>query len=251
MAETRRVFPQSPSAPILEETKRKDGEYLSSSQRRKQAAVFPQEPPYERRRRRRGCLGCCCYLLGWLIFVLVCIVVALGIAALVVWLVLRPIHLPNYSVEQVSLSSISTNSAPPTVSATIDYRVRAHNPNKHIGIHYDSIRVLSDYNGNLRVGVGELPGFYQPHRNVTILHGTVVADRVGVSQSLVNSIQSDVAQGRVPLTIVVRVRARVKARSLTLPKIRVRYTCHIHVSPANSPGGARLLDKRCKVRVGL
>ncbi|XP_024537169.1 NDR1/HIN1-like protein 10 [Selaginella moellendorffii] len=244
---TDRIHPAaSPSAPILEESKRLNGAY----QQKIPDQLFPPHPaayvPPARRRSRR-CCGGLCRCLCWLLALVVIIVILLGITALVFWLVIRPVRSPSYNVQDVSpVFTISTDSNPPLLDAIVSFTVRAENPNRRIGIYYDRVAIYLYYAG-LQVGESSIDPFYQGHRDVRFLRSNLTTTDLPLTQELATSLRNDIAQNRVPLDVRVRVKARVKIGALKSPRVKVRSHCSVVVRP----DGAGLLERNCRVRVRL
>ncbi|ERN16146.1 hypothetical protein AMTR_s00030p00214230 [Amborella trichopoda] len=103
-----------------------------------QGVTVPPPHAYHRPPRGRGCGPCC--ILTTLLKLVITIMVILGIAALVAWLILHPNKL--------------------------DISIR--NPNKKIGICYDKVDAMAYYEGE-RFSWASLPAFYQGHKNTTVL----------------------------------------------------------------------------------
>ncbi|KAF3781995.1 hypothetical protein EJ110_NYTH35376 [Nymphaea thermarum] len=103
---------------------------------------------------------------GTLFKLIIAIIVILGIAALLIWLVLRHGHqvLRRRCVSDTVQLDQCEHSA-------LQSQIECHsirNPNKKIGIDYDELDVAAYYNGE-RFGWVQLPGFYQGHKNTTTL----------------------------------------------------------------------------------
>ncbi|KAL3679872.1 hypothetical protein R1sor_022828 [Riccia sorocarpa] len=218
------------------------------------AAGPPVDAGYEERGdQRRGRTGNpCCRLLACLCSLLVAIIIALGIAALVFYLVVHP-KAPKYNVQDVRLASFSVSPASSTdlsagflLNAVTTYEVEARNPNGKIGIYYDTINidVLSE---GVSIGAGSIPPFYQGHRNTTLIVRELRASNVPLKSAVGNALQSAQQSGRIPLYVEVDVRARVKVGSWTSPHFWVRVRCDVAVNP-NVGSGSQVVSKKCKVK---
>ncbi|XP_065011225.1 NDR1/HIN1-like protein 10 [Musa acuminata AAA Group] len=108
-----------------------------------------------------GSGGCCCKLLCSLVQ----LVISLGLVVLIWWLIFHP-RLPRASVQEAQLMSFSLadNSTALLFNLTVGLALR--NPNKRVGIYYDSLVVAALYHGVL-LQTAPLPTFYQHHKNTT------------------------------------------------------------------------------------
>ncbi|XP_064968548.1 NDR1/HIN1-like protein 10 isoform X2 [Musa acuminata AAA Group] len=105
--------------------------------------------------------GCCCKLLCSLVQ----LVISLGLVVLIWWLIFHP-RLPRASVQEAQLMSFSLadNSTALLFNLTVGLALR--NPNKRVGIYYDSLVVAALYHGVL-LQTAPLPTFYQHRKNTT------------------------------------------------------------------------------------
>ncbi|CAM6017558.1 unnamed protein product [Sphagnum balticum] len=131
--------------------------------------------------------------------------VVLGIAALVVWLILRPIRAPQYTVENIQFQSFNL-STPQQQSGVLNsdilLTIQANNPNKKIGIIYESITTTTFFNGN-ELGSGVIPPFYQGHQNITTVTSHLSIVNYALTQSDADSLKTDIANNNnsVPLEV--------------------------------------------------
>ncbi|CAK9201769.1 unnamed protein product [Sphagnum jensenii] len=221
----------------------------------------------ERRKRRRGsgthrCCGtgrgvggvCCCILSSLCAF-LVASIVILGITALILWLVLRP-QAPHYSLQQIQFQKFSVDAdqqgsnqqqAMSVLNADIQLTIEANNPNKHIGILYDSITTSASYDGN-EVGNVVIPPFYQGHHNITDVKSQLKIVNYPLTQTVASSLRTDIANNSVPFRVRTSVKARVKIGSYKSFAFWVHVTCNLSFSPPTSsnPNGA-VINKSCQL----
>ncbi|KAJ7518181.1 hypothetical protein O6H91_21G058500 [Diphasiastrum complanatum] len=227
--------------------------YPDSGQPRLNGASYnpKQIPPpatYTAPRRRRRNPICVC--LGWIFAALITIVVILGIAALVIYLVLHP-KAPKYQLLDAHVSQLDVSGNPtfsnPQMSYNIAFTLQAYNPNKKIGIYYDDIRVFLSYD-SLEVGQASIAPFYQGHKNTTILETDLTRQNITLQQTTATSLQADLGRQSIPFQILVKVRARVKVGSWKSPHFKVRDTCSVTISPPSAAVAARLLSSSCKAK---
>lgn len=202
---------------------------------------LPAPAVYRRGRPGRGGGGCCC-LLAWLCSTFAVLVVALGIAVLIFWLVVQP-RAPKFDISNVQIDGLSST-ASSTINTTITFELKARNPNKHMGIYYDNIRVNLETDGDY-IGGGNLPSFYQGHKNTTYISGELKSENVSLDDGARNLLGS--SSSNLPLYAKVDVKARVKVGSVKSPKIKVKVRCDLTVDLSRTTG-SQLSTTKCKVK---
>lgn len=212
------------------------------------AAPLPVSPDdYDSRENRRR--DPCCRCAAWFCGLLVALILAIGIAVLVFFLVVHP-KAPKYNVMDVRLQSFSVSPASDgstfVLNALTTYEVEARNPNRKIGIYYDTINidVLSE---GVVIGEGSIPPFYQGHRNTTVIIGDLRASNVPLESTVGNSLLNAQRSGRIPLYVAVDVRARIKIGSWRSPHFWVRVRCDVSVNP-DVASGSQVVSKKCQVK---
>ncbi|KAG0626025.1 hypothetical protein M758_2G097100 [Ceratodon purpureus] len=211
------------------------------------SAGSPLPPPatYTKRHHRSnrgGLAGCCCCFFATLCSLLVTLILLLGIAVLVLWLVLRPIHLPKYSLDNVDVRSFSVGQGS-TLNANIVYNITANNPNRKIGIKYDAINLETSYDGQV-FGHSAIPAFYQGHQNITSLASELNATNFPLRASSATALASQIQSNSVPLFVRADAKVRVKIGSQTSSAFWVRVDCDVVVGV--KPG--QLISKSCRLK---
>lgn len=240
------VHPSAPLAPNMQYSDKMAG-----------ATVGPLPPPatYSKpySRRHRGCTGCCCCLLTTLCSILVAVVVILGITALVLWLVLRPIHAPTYSINDIQIKTFSVgssnstaNNATTTLSADLLYNITATNPNKHIGIKYDKINIATSYDGEV-FAQNTVPSFYSGHQNVTTIVSEFNVTNFALSSTAGSALVTAVQSNSVPLHTRADAKVRVKIGSYTSFAVWVHVDCDVSIKPPSGSTSASVISKSCKL----
>ena len=230
------VHPSAPEAPMLYNQK---------------DFTLPAPATYAKpsgRRHRGGLAGCCCCLLSTFCSLLFAFLILVGITILVLWLVLRPVHLPKYSLNDVDITNFSVvpNSAKTgyNLNSNIVYNITAENPNHKIGIKYDYINLQTSYDGQV-FAQSSIPEFYQGHRNTTVLSSAVtVTDFPLQSGTNVAALQS--SENNLPLKFQATAKVHVRIGKYTSPGFKVRVDCDVNVNVAVTP--AQLLSKSCKLK---
>jgi len=171
----------------------------------------------------------------------VAFLVLAGITILILWLVLKPVHLPKYSLDNVDVNSFSVGGS--TVNADFTYNITANNPNRKIGIKYDTINLDTSYSGQ-ELGKSVIPGFYQGHQNVTSLSSELKVVNAVLSSSSATALQSQLAANSVPLHVRADAKVHVRIGKYTSPGFWVRVDCDVNmgVSPAT------VNSKSCKLK---
>jgi len=196
---------------------------------------IPPKTDYHRPGRRSGCGGggCFCCLLKLILKIVVTIVVIVGLAALIVWLIFRPINKINFHANNVSLTQFSLiDNQNVNYSLALDITIR--NPNKKIGVYYDRIEAGAYYEDQRLKSVYITP-FYQGHKNTTVLN--VVFE----GQQLLGGIQDftqEKTSGIYSIDVKLYLRIRFKLGKVKSPRLRPRIECELKVPLNSSNGGA-------------
>lgn len=78
--------------------------------------------------------------------ILITILVALGIAVLVLWLVYRP-NAPKFHVNEATLTEFTLSPNNNTLYYNLAVNMTFRNPNKRIGIYFDKVEARPEYYG--------------------------------------------------------------------------------------------------------
>ncbi|KAI9121949.1 hypothetical protein K1719_007039 [Acacia pycnantha] len=130
-------------------------------------------PPKSYHRPGRGgsglccCFDCCCGCIFSLIFKLLCtIIVIVGIAVLVFWLLVRPSKV-KFHVTDASLTEFNyTNDG--TLHYNLALNMTIRNPNRRLGIYYDNVEARALYE-DARFASNEISPFYMGHKTTHYL----------------------------------------------------------------------------------
>ncbi|CAM6112156.1 unnamed protein product [Calypogeia fissa] len=200
---------------------------------------LPAPATYRRGRAGRSC--CCCFLL-WLCSIFTVLVILLGIAVLVFWLVVHP-KAPKFDIQDVHIIGLTPSTSP--INTNITFELMAQNPNKHMGIYYDEINVDVQANG-ASIGSGSIPAFYQGDQNERNITGDLSASNLTLSSGTVSVLTS--TPSNVPLYAEVDVKARVKVGSIKSSTITVKVRCNLSVNLSETGSTNQLVSKDCKVK---
>lgn len=194
-------------------------------------------------RPRGSCGGPCC-ILTTLIKIIISIVVVVGIAALVLWLIYRPQKM-KVQVSGASLTQFNlTNGKILNYNLTLDLEFR--NPNKKIGLYYDRLEASAFYQGERFKSV-MLPAFYQGHRNTTNLEAVFEGQSyIALDRDDLWEFDVDKSAGFFEIDFEIYARIRFKIGSLKTNRYKPKFKCELSLPLANvSP--LRFVGATCDV----
>ncbi|CAL1394959.1 unnamed protein product [Linum trigynum] len=206
---------------------------------------IPPQQSYHSHGRRSGC-GCCGCLFSCLLKIIVTIVVILGVAALVFWLVVRPnkikVHLTDATLTQFNHTPNSDNNL---LRYNLALNVTVRNPNKRIGIYYDSIEARAFYRGQRFASV-PLGPFYQGHKNTSVLSASMQGQNVIVLRGGdLADFNRESAEGVYTVDVRFYLRIRFKFGKIKTGRIKPRIECEMRLRP-NGGGLVPDRDNECE-----
>ncbi|KAL2634457.1 hypothetical protein R1flu_005936 [Riccia fluitans] len=193
------------------------------------------------KKHRRSCC-CCCF--AWLCSLLVILVVALGIASLVFWLVVRP-KIPDYEVTDVRITGLQQSLTTGQLNTGLSFTLDTYNPNKKMGFYYDDIDIEVE-TLDLVIGQGQIPPFYQGHKNRTIITQTLKSQQIPLTQDNKDKLLKAQDDNKLLLKVKIDVKAGVKVGDVKSSKIKVKVRCDVEIDPSLT--GNQVLSKDCKVK---
>ncbi|XP_010243135.1 PREDICTED: protein YLS9-like [Nelumbo nucifera] len=196
----------------------------------------------QRKNRRNRCCCCFCWSLGLLALLIFLIAIAAG----VFYLVVRP-KIPSYSVEDVSIKGFNLTLTDPTISPVFNVTVRAENPNKKIGIYYETGSYVAVSYTDVKLCNGALPAFFQPSKNVTVFATELKGSDLRLSSQVHATLTQEQKLGKIPLGLYLKVPVRVKVGSVKTWTITVKVHCDITVNKLSVD--AAVLSKSCDARL--
>ncbi|CAN8316574.1 unnamed protein product [Cochlearia groenlandica] len=188
----------------------------------------PSVPPpprhkgyFNRRGHSRGC-GCC--LLSFFLKLIIAIIVILGIAALIFWLVVRPRPV-KFHVTEASLTRFEHTSQDNILRYNLALTVPVRNPNKRLGLYYDRIEAHAYYNGQ-RFSSTTLTPFYQGHKNTTVLRPMFQGQNIVIFDAKESRIYNEERLvGVYNIEIKFRLRVRFKLGDLKTRRVKPKVNC--------------------------
>ncbi|CAF2292123.1 BnaA04g21040D [Brassica napus] len=187
----------------------------------------PSVPPpapkgyFRRPGHSRGC-GCC--LFSFVVKVIIAIIVILGIAALIFWLIVRPRAI-KFHVTEASLTRFEHTSPDNILRYNLAFTVPVRNPNKRIGVYYDRIDAHAYYDGK-RFSSTTLPPFYQGHKNTTVLRPMFQGQNVVIfNAGELRTYNEESIAGVYNIEIKFRLRVRFKLGDLKSRRVKPKVNC--------------------------
>ncbi|CAN4078451.1 unnamed protein product [Withania somnifera] len=206
--------------------------------RRRTISYYPPlKPP---KKRCCSCKRCLCWTCCLLLFLII-IIAALAAAF---YFVFQP-KIPNYSVDSMRITQFNFNNDMSLLFATFNVNITARNPNKKIGIYYESGSHLSVWYTGVTLCEGSLPRFYQGHQNITVLS----LDLSGQTQNatgLLQALQVDQQRGSIPLNLRAKVPVKLKIGKLKLMKWKFLVKCRLDVDRLSANNAIRIRNSDCK-----
>ncbi|CAN6443198.1 unnamed protein product [Victoria cruziana] len=213
--------------------------------------IYRVPPPQNARlykkytRPKRSCSFC--RVLCWFVFLLILLAIAAAIAAAVIYFVFQP-KAPSYSIDSLFVKNFNVSQSL-IASPEFDVSVRAENPNKKIGIFYETgSNVYISYSGQQLVS-GEIPTFYQGTQNVTVFVTALTGSDVRLSTAVRNSLIQGLSDGRVPLYVSIDAPIKLKVGAVKTWKFTVKVRCDVTVDKLAAD--STVVSKDCKYSVKL
>lgn len=211
------------------------------------------EKKHDHHHHRKHALKRC---LGGLGALLLTALILLGLAALIIWLVLRPIHKPTWAVEDVQVITLNvqnqsggsrrlqTYNTSPLMNADLFFTLKATNPNKKMDVIYDKIDVSAAY-ATAAFGQTSIPPFTQGKANSTTVKTELKAMSVVVTPNLGSALQGDINSDSIIFQIYVDAKARMKIGSYKSFRYGVKATCQVSVTGPKSGRPGTMITKTC------
>ncbi|KAL5977550.1 hypothetical protein ACLOJK_024933 [Asimina triloba] len=210
----------------------------------------PPENPrgHQKSRRSRSCCRC----ISWTLGLLVLLVILVGIAAGVLYLVFRPKN-PSYSIEDLSIKGLnlsrSSNQSSLMLSPEFNVTVSAENPNGKISIYYEKGSSASVSYSGVELCNGVLPVFYQGSKNVTVFQTALTGNGVVLSATKRGALVANQQGGNIPLEVDLRVPVKVKFEVVKTWTLTFKVGCDLTVDELTE--NAKIVSKACRVRVDV
>ena len=167
-------------------------------------------------------------LLRYIIIVLLVLIILVGLAVLITWLVIKPRRIV-YTVEKASIKHY--NLTKNHLNATFEFSIAASNPSSKISIYYDSIKAsvkIMKYFETSKTTIASevVDPFVQPHRNVTTLDLKLIAQNMPLSGTDYKAIAHARTSGEIEIKVSLDARVRFKVGMLKSRKSTLHIRCY-------------------------
>ncbi|KAK1397989.1 Harpin-induced family protein [Heracleum sosnowskyi] len=183
----------------------------------------------------------CCRCFKYTLAAAILLLLLLGIAAAVFYLVYKP-ESPNYTVDSIAITGFNLTSRRP-ISPEFDVVIRAKNPNDKIGIYYEKKSSVQVYFSEDRLSAGVLPVFYQPVNNVTVFKTAVRGNNIVLSRAVHSQLLKAQTEKKVALRLNLKAPIRIKVGGVKTWTIKVKVKCDITVDSLTAK--SKIVWKHC------
>ncbi|KAJ0028315.1 hypothetical protein Pint_36147 [Pistacia integerrima] len=206
-------------------------------------AVPPPTKHYHRPGRGSGCGGCCC-LFTLLLKIILSIVVIVGLAALIVWLIFRPINPIKFHVTDAQLTEFNLTSNN-NLQYKLAVNITIRNPNKKIGIYYDRIEARAYYE-NQRLASQMLTPFYQGHKTTSVLSSTFDSQQILLGEDL-QDFNQEKTSGIYSVDVKLYLKIRFRLGKIKTPKLKPVIKCELKVPLSSGDSTSNFTATKCEV----
>lgn len=175
------------------------------------------------------------------------ILVLVGLAVLITWLVLRP-EKPKYYLEYGSVSQFEiTNDG--LVNSKVVFNITTRNPNKRVAIYYDKIDAFLLYDDE-EIAWASIPPFFQGHKNTTFLQTPLSGYLASVPPDTSRDLKLEHSAGKLDLVFKLYARIRFKAEHWKSKHYTLSVRCrHVVLDVANKGDTGSFQPMKCRVHV--
>ncbi|CAM8959504.1 unnamed protein product [Rhodiola kirilowii] len=194
----------------------------------------PSIPPttYHRRRHTKG-RSCLCSLFCFLFKIILALVILVGLAILIFWLIFRPTPL-NFQVTEAALTEFAIANI--TLKYNLAVSLTARNPNSRVGVHYDRMEANAYYDDQ-RFSSVTLNDFDQGHKNTSVFKLVFKGQKVVVfGESESSEFDEEKLTGVYPIDLRVYLRLKLRFGKLTTKTMKSKIACDLEV-PLNNGNG--------------
>ncbi|PIA54378.1 hypothetical protein AQUCO_00900726v1 [Aquilegia coerulea] len=202
----------------------------------------PSVPPQKPQRKRSR--GCC--VLSTFLKVIISIIVILGIAALIFWLVVRPTEVKFYVVG-AELKEFNLTNGNTLINYDLSMNITVRNPNKRVGLYYDQLDAIASYKGE-RFGWANMPRFYQGHKNTTNLRADFSGQQLVLLNTFeINQFNQDKNDRYFYIDVKLYSRIRFKIGALKTRRVKPDIECHLRIPLVSNGSFSMFETTRCDV----
>lgn len=190
--------------------------------------------------------GCCCCLLKLLFEIIAAVLIIVGIAALVFWLIFRPVNVVKFHVTEAELTQFNLTAGNSVLNYDLKLNLTIRNPNKKIGVYYDRLEARAFYEDQ-RFSVADVAPFYQGHKTTSVV-SPVFAGRQGVvlGATDLSGFNADKTAGVFNIKVKLYLRLRFKLGSWKTFRFKPKVKCSLMVPLSSNNGGSTVTFQTTK-----
>uniref|UniRef100_A0A7N0V3H0 Late embryogenesis abundant protein LEA-2 subgroup domain-containing protein n=1 Tax=Kalanchoe fedtschenkoi TaxID=63787 RepID=A0A7N0V3H0_KALFE len=185
--------------------------------------------------------NCLCSLFCLLFKIIVALVIIIGLAILIFWLIFRPTNL-KFHVTDATLTQFDLSNN--TLRYNLALNLTARNPNRRVGVYYNKIDARAYYAGQ-RFGSVPLDAFYQGRKNTSVWRPVFQGQNlVLLSGADLNNFNAEKSTGVYSIDVRVHLRLRLKFGRLKTPTMTPKIKCDLKV-PLSGSGLVSFQTTKC------
>ena len=197
-------------------------------------AIPPAVQPHHRPQRHRSC---CCCLFGILWKILVALIVIVGLAILIFWLVVQPRSF-KFHVTEADLTQFEYNTNNNTLHYNMVLNFTARNPNKKLNIYYDKVEALAFYEdarfSNYDV-ITHMNSFRQYTKSSSPMSAVFSGSRVlTLDNEQISELNQDKSDGVYDIYVKLNFRIRYRLGDLISGDFKPKVKCDLKVPVPNN-----------------
>ncbi|KAK6942540.1 Late embryogenesis abundant protein, LEA_2 subgroup [Dillenia turbinata] len=201
---------------------------------------IPPSQSYHRHGRGRGCdcclIDCGCCLLSLILKIVITVVVIIGLAVFLFWLIVRPNKL-KFHVTDATITQFQLATANNTLYYNLAVNMTIRNPNKHIGVYFDSIEARALYEDQRFDSVWLTP-FYQGHKSTEYLNPAFDGQSVlSLGSNEISNYNSEKSSGSYSIDVKLYLKIRLKIGAIKTRKMKPKVECNLKI-PVNQTAGS-------------
>lgn len=166
--------------------------------------------------------------------ILIAIIIVVGLAVLILWLIFRP-NKVKFNVTDAKLTQFNLIGNQLHYNLALNVTVR--NPNKRIGVYYDSIESSPIYKDQ-RLETQWLPPFYQGYKTTAVISCVFSGQQLLLlaGQGL-TEFNAETVAGVYEMNVELNLRIRLKFGAVRIGKFKPKVNCEFKV-PLSSDGNS-------------
>ncbi|XP_042035289.1 NDR1/HIN1-like protein 13 [Salvia splendens] len=184
-------------------------------------------PPKQKKNPKFTCRRCCCHLCFWSTLLLTLTLLAAAIAAAAFYALYHP-HRPQFSLTSLKISAFNLSTTPADdstrLTAKINLTLSAKNPNKKFLFSYAPLSISVQSN-SITLANNTYPAFNSSASAISLIHTATPPRTQLLDADSLNSINSDLKRGGLPIRILLDTTVSVKMDKIKTKRFGIRVTC--------------------------